>query len=121
MDDLISRQELLKRTIYNPLHGPYIIAQDVLDCPSAQHRSFCYLDSPCPYQNEEIKVEQTAQQWIPCSERLPDGEQHLLVSVHDNSEFTTIDIWTGTTFWTFDHHVIAWMPLPEPYRKEAAE
>ena len=38
MDDLISRQELLKRTIYNPLHGPYIIAQDVLDCPSAQKK-----------------------------------------------------------------------------------
>ena len=38
MDDVIRRQELLKRTIYNPLHGPYIIAQDVLDCPSAQKK-----------------------------------------------------------------------------------
>lgn len=38
MDDLISRQELLKRTIYNPLHVLYISSQDVLDCPSAQKK-----------------------------------------------------------------------------------
>lgn len=36
MDDLISRKELLNRTIYNPLHSPYITERDVLDCPSAQ-------------------------------------------------------------------------------------
>lgn len=36
MDDLISRQELLNRTINNPLHPPYITERDVLDCPSAQ-------------------------------------------------------------------------------------
>ena len=36
MDDTISREELLNRTIYNPLHSPYITERDVLDCPSAQ-------------------------------------------------------------------------------------
>lgn len=53
-DDLISRKELLNRTIYNPLHSPYITEQDVLDCPSAQPG------------------------WIPVAERLPkkDGDHH---------------------------------------------
>ena len=36
MNDLISREELLNRTIKNPLHSPYITERDVLDCPSAQ-------------------------------------------------------------------------------------
>ena len=31
---------------------------------SAQHRPCCYLDSPCPYQNEEIKVTQKKGHWI---------------------------------------------------------
>lgn len=39
MDDLISRQELLNRTINNPLHPPYITERDVLNCPSAQLES----------------------------------------------------------------------------------
>ena len=32
--------------------------------PSAQHRPYCYLDSPCPYQNEEIKVTQKKGHWV---------------------------------------------------------
>ena len=30
---------------------------------TAQHKPFCYLDSPCPYQNEEIKVTKKKGQW----------------------------------------------------------
>ena len=33
---LIDRQELLNRTIYNPLHPPYIIEEDVKDMPSIE-------------------------------------------------------------------------------------
>jgi len=36
MNDLISRKELLKRTIYNPCHAPYIVEQDVIECPTAE-------------------------------------------------------------------------------------
>ena len=36
MGNLIDRQELLNRTINNPLHPPYITERDVLNCPSAQ-------------------------------------------------------------------------------------
>ena len=45
-DDLIGRQELLNRTINNPLHPPYITERDVLNCPPAQPRDECeYWDS----------------------------------------------------------------------------
>ena len=46
MNDLISREELLNRTIKNPLHSPYITERDVLDCPPAQPKDNCeYWDS----------------------------------------------------------------------------
>ena len=59
MDDLISRQELLKRTTYNPLHVPYISTQDVLDCPSAQKKGhwidkeICFTCSECAHDSIE--------------------------------------------------------------------
>ena len=39
------------------------IAPNFARIPSAQHRTFCYLDSPCPYQNEEIKVTERKGHW----------------------------------------------------------
>ena len=85
----------------------------------------------------------SAQQWIPCSERLPEedfwsgrGRQfsdHVFVTIvnhaNDDEYFTdtaqTVDgIWQlsndvdGDCRWPNWCEVIAWMPLPEPYRGE---
>ena len=63
--DTISRQELLNRTINNPLHSPYITERDVMDCPSVQPRdecgywdsesSFCALHKPFALPGDECK------------------------------------------------------------------
>lgn len=66
----------------------------------------------------------SAQQWIPCSERLPDmWDERYLVSLawggigvmeykatgfHNYGSFTPVPI----------ESIIAWMPLPEPYKGE---
>lgn len=66
---------------------------------------------------------ETEPQWIPCSERLPEESGRYLVSVLDGvGRKTTVapyqpryKAWTMTgrmAYWK----VIAWMPLPEPYR-----
>ena len=55
MDDLISRQELLNRTKYNPLHSPYITERDVLDMPSAQPES-CEYYALCRHGRDENKL-----------------------------------------------------------------
>ena len=59
----------------------------------------------------EYKHEKTAQQWIPCSERLPKPFEFCL--------------WTTTDGRVVYHHCdgmfseyTAWMPLPEPYKGE---
>lgn len=75
--------------------------------------------------------------WIPCSERLPeDGEEMVLIQVNgepteniqfkDAFEFAYYEKEEG---WILEYYpewknpeVVAWMPLPEPYKgEEAAE
>ena len=78
------------------------------------------------------KHEKTAQQWIPCSERLPENNRQVLVyarSVHFalakydemrnangiyEMQWVTFDAWKP--FYKIKE-VIAWMPLPEPYKE----
>ena len=72
----------------------------------------------------EILEKQLDNGWIPTSERLPekDGE-YLCTTVYGN----VTDIWIDTFYkgeWTrpadveFDYEIIAWQPLPEPYKEE---
>lgn len=73
------------------------------------------------------KHEKTAQQWIPCSERLPEDDTLMLVNYVDHRP-DAMDIWIGwhemENVWYIDgeahseefgNEVVAWMPLPEPY------
>lgn len=71
--------------------------------------------------------------WIPVKERLPEDGRPVLIyawSVHDviarydelrteegyKKAWVTADAWNGNT--EIKHDVIAWMPLPEPYRED---
>ena len=80
-----------------------------------------------------IKIErrEPIMRWIPCSERLPENGRQVLVyarSVHYalakydemrdadgvyRKQWVTFDAWKP--FYTIKE-VIAWMPLPEPYK-----
>lgn len=65
---------------------------------------------------------QTIQSWIPCSERLPEkkpGDTEYLVTINN---IVTTSFWScyqGRWTWN-DDNVIAWMPVPEPYKGEEA-
>ena len=69
-------------------------------------------------------------QWIPCSERLPEEEEYILLSF---ANYTGLDIgryehdgendkfYPGDDEETYEHYgliVNAWRPLPEPYKEE---
>ena len=114
MGDLISRQNAIRwvKTECNPYGKP------TLD-----------YESGVKVINHLEKM-QSEPQWIPCSERLPHGSYSDLVnvSIHDDSGDTPFDytscgwVTTDGEYWIVDNeinnHVVAWMPLPEPYKGE---
>lgn len=63
-------------------------------------------------------------QWIPCKERLPELDEICLVTEKDGSirhcYFDSVDPVLFATFeeGMYVRNVIAWMPLPEPYKEE---
>ena len=67
---------------------------------------------------EAISGVPSAQQWILCSERLPEAGKYVLRTIKKYG-------WYGEEYWsvdiglynTNDGSIIAWMPLPEPYKE----
>ena len=59
-------------------------------------------------------------EWIPCSERLPEDDEIMLVTCQPkkgnpnvNRAYYMDSVWHGSGSMS---NVVAWMPLPEPYR-----
>ena len=71
---------------------------------------------------KELPSAQPEQRWIPCSERLPDDDRTKVVTLaNGNVEagyYSNGDWWCiGDTISLENPIVIAWMPLPEPYKE----
>lgn len=106
MDDVISRQ-LVMETLCERRCG---------DKPKGCPSGFC---------TESLAVDcipsaKPAQQWIPCSERLPEVNERCLCTYEFN-EGTCVDFGLYTKRGCFVSGVTAWMPLPEPYKEETHE
>lgn len=88
-----------------------------------------------PMDEEMIQAEEedeAAVGWTPVAERMPERNESVLLCMKSRSLRTGMCIQTGSYdngFWfiqgaagyeslaTFEFHVLAWMPLPEPYRE----
>ena len=61
--------------------------------------------------------------WIPCSERLPEEEADVLLSLRSLDVYTGFRANAEGCFYIYGdgyvgyENVIAWMPLPEPYKE----
>ena len=90
-----------------------------------------YLENVFKWRNEELEIvdekEQPKTDWIPCEEDMPMIDEYALVQDDEERIFIAcIDSLDGE--WrTNSHHVlrrgsvIAWQPLPTPYKKEGTE
>lgn len=86
----------------------------------------------CQYGDEidDIEDAPTVLEWIPCSERLPEYGQAVLVALDGGSMTDGVRsadhagriVWDcaldNRTWYDDENIVIAWMPLPEPYNEE---
>ena len=104
MDDLISRQAAIDGKI----------------CIQLSNGVEIYSDEAVPV--DYLKALPSAQQWIPCSERLPEDDRKVLIcrkngSVGEGRYYSIIGEWSR---WDINDlkDVVAWMPLPEPYKEE---
>lgn len=63
-------------------------------------------------------------EWIPCSERVPDKNGVYLVTGANGHvfEYDYSDFTTHNEKWSYcGNEIVAWMPLPEPYKREGDE
>ena len=64
--------------------------------------------------------------WVLCSQKLPIGQEQVIVSCHDTSGDTPFDytscgwVTTDGEYWIIDNeinpYVVAWAPFPKPYK-----
>ena len=84
------------------------------------------LDFVQPHKKIDVRLEigQPEPQWIPCSERLPEYDMCrtlTTINTHVKSGYYYKGLFyndNGDTWKVTDKEVIAWMPLPEPYKGE---
>lgn len=57
--------------------------------------------------------------WIPCSERLPEEKMFCLATIQfdDGTCYMDLTLYLGHNIWRNSGTVIAWMPLPEPWKE----
>ena len=119
-DDLIRRQAAL-----DALGEPPVVLWEYMDDYSLGTRN--------QYDKDRLAIETvpSAQRWIPCKERLPKPEEEVLLTFDYKKRryVETGNIWSdGTAHCYADDYltpdgrkyrkVVAWMPLPEPYRED---
>lgn len=104
MDDLISRQDAL----------------DLLD----EFEEGIEVGDRSAYTRTRKKMCELppAQQWIPCSERLPEPGEEVFVYLWDEPYIASVN---SDGQWETEHFYLdpddapkAWMPLPEPWKGE---
>lgn len=70
---------------------------------------------------EDAEEKDRLGQWIPCSERLPENNTDVIVCFYSGT-VTEMRYWGNGIFQGIYEHtaktIVAWMPLPEPYKGE---
>lgn len=135
MDDLISRRAAIDALGEEPMVW------------SGKDEYEQGLNNQWQYDLNAIKAVPAAQQWIPCSERLPEEDTDVLIAyrykegegdtthsyieitsygdmyfggnpVHESGTGNRVKHWRPPfAYFVSNYEVIAWMPLPEPYRE----
>ena len=105
----------------------YLVALRAL--PSAQPER---CEDCVNFSKTRLLIPQPEPQWIPCSERLPELEEDVLTTlIHGNGDIGVVMAYRTTSFnprdtywkdwaneYTWENEsVLAWMPLPEPYKE----
>lgn len=64
--------------------------------------------------------DESTNKWIPVSERLPEEDTKIYLACCDDGYVASI-MYSGGKWLIADANIIAWMPLPEPYKADMKE
>ena len=70
---------------------------------------------------EELKSLREKSKWIPCSERLPENAMNVIAQFSDGTVTELRYAGNGIFEGIYEYStrvIIAWMPLPEPYKED---
>ena len=90
------------------------------------------LDKDLEYEaiNKAIEALEQEPKWIPVNEQLPEEKGQYLVTYHPclwntvrYDTYVGLDSFRGKTTWAknANQKVVAWMPLPDPYKAQESE
>lgn len=132
--DLISRQAVIDAIDsfildeVTDVHGDTV--REILErLPSAPPKKICVAEVKVEIDDLKDYIDKAinAERWIPCSEKYPEPDDRVLV-ITDSYDYYVWDCMSGREdnyFWEdesgYYHNkdeVIAWMPLPSPYKGE---
>lgn len=116
MSDLISRKDV-KGIIGR---GKIVIDEGILECDNVHEILVYLLNKVEDYVEKAVDELPSVQQWIPCSERLPNNHDNILINQSDgyvNVGYYSLNYFKDVNSYPYKD-VIAWMPLPEPYKGE---
>lgn len=104
MDDLIRREDAIKAACKGFCHSGIF-------CPDTGCKE---LD---PIKNLPAAEPKTGK-WIPCKERLPEENGEYLVTREAKGKYNFVEIVKKTNVsGDIASDIVAWMPLPEPYKE----
>ena len=124
MSDLISRGDAIKAVLVSNLSACTVFGRSEEGMATAKELIQVI---------KKLPSVQPEQRWIPCSERLPEKKRKTYWVCTD-AEYQCECRWTNNRFgfgesdnWGWSYfdvpqytEVIAWMPLPEPYKEDKA-
>ncbi len=128
MSDLISRQDAID-AIKEFQHGAAEWRDEQEERSDIWHRADSAIASAIEI-GLRVKKLPSAQQWIPCSERLPEPvapsqrREWFITSNQYGSVTLTCYEFEASPFkegWQTNMTILAWMPLPEPYKMDGKE
>lgn len=120
-EDAVNRQDILDRMdAYCNANCRYTKAQRETMCRA------CAMGDAIEIVEDALPVQPKVKTgWIPLSERLPELGQKVLcycrAKIYDVLKYTMDGWFEDAEHCYMDGFVLAWMPLPEPYRAESEE